>query len=111
MNLWLIMLASGLLTFLTRLSFIILLEKVKLPPAFERALRLVPIAALSAIIAPQLAYYQDSLFISPANPRLLAGIFASLVAYLTKNVIATIVAGMAAFWLLEFLLKNHLFGG
>ncbi|GAB4502404.1 MAG: hypothetical protein Fur0035_19560 [Anaerolineales bacterium] len=111
MNLWLILLASGLLTFLTRLSFIVLLEKVKISPALERALRLVPIAALSAIIAPQLAYYHDTLFISPANPRLLAGIFASLVAYFTKNVIATILAGMAALWTLEFLLKSHLIGG
>lgn len=111
MNLWLILLASGLLTFLTRLSLIVLLEKTKLPPAAQRALRLVPIAALSAIIAPQLAYYNDALLLGPANPRLLAGIFASLVAYLTKNVIATILAGMAVFWALEFLLKNHFFWG
>lgn len=111
MNLWLIMLVSGLLTFLTRLSFIVLLEKAKLPLAFERALRLVPIAALSAIIAPQLAYYHDSLLISPTNPRLLAGILASLVAYLTKNVVATILVGMAAFWALEFFLKTQPLGG
>lgn len=100
MDIWLIMLAVGLLTFFTRLSFIALLERIKLPDTFLRALRFVPIAVLSAIIAPELATYQNQLLLSPANPRLLAGIIATGVAYATKNVIWTILAGMAALWIL-----------
>jgi branched-subunit amino acid transport protein len=95
------MVMVGLLTFLTRLSFIVLLERIKLPDAFQRALRFVPIAVLSAIIAPELGYINNALALSPANPRLLAGIIATLVAYFTKNVVWTIVAGMAAFWILQ----------
>jgi branched-subunit amino acid transport protein len=101
MNIWIVMITVGLLTFLIRLSFIVLLERIKLPEAFQRALRLVPIAVLSAIIAPELGYLKDTLFISPANPRLLAGIVATLVAYLTKNVVWTIIAGLAVFWILK----------
>ncbi|NCP86698.1 MAG: branched-chain amino acid ABC transporter permease [Anaerolineae bacterium CG_4_9_14_3_um_filter_57_17] len=101
MTLWLIMVLSGLLTFLTRLSFIILLEKIKLPAPLQRALRLAPIAVLSAIIAPQLAYHNDVFLFSPSNPRLMAGLFATGVAYVTKNVVWTIVGGMLVFWLLE----------
>ncbi len=101
MEIWILMLGIGLLTFLTRLSFIAFLEKVKLPDTFQRALRFVPIAALSAIIAPELGRYNDALAISPLNPRLLAGIIATGVAYVTKNVIWTIVIGMAAFWILQ----------
>ncbi len=104
MNIWLMMLAIGGLTFLTRFSFIALLEKVELPPAFKQALRFVPIAALSAIVAGELVVYNDVMFISILNPRLLAGILASAVAYFTKNVIWTIVAGMLAFWLLNYFL-------
>ncbi len=101
MNIWIIMIIVGLLTFATRLSFIALLERINLPRNFQRALRFVPIAVLSAIIAPELAYSNNLLAISPTNPRLLAGLVATLVAYRTKNVILTISAGMAVFWLLK----------
>jgi branched-subunit amino acid transport protein len=95
------MITLGLLTFVTRLSFIALLDRIKLPLTFQRALRFVPIAALCAIIAPELGYYRDALALSPTNPRLLAGIVATVVAYRTKNVIWTILAGMLVFWLLR----------
>jgi branched-subunit amino acid transport protein len=104
MNIWIIMICIGILTFATRLSFIALLERIKLPAAFQRALRFVPIAVLSAIIAPELGLREGALFLSPTNPRLIAGIIATAVAYFTKNVIATIIVGMAAFWLLNLFL-------
>ncbi|MCS6995205.1 MAG: AzlD domain-containing protein [Anaerolineales bacterium] len=100
MNVWLMMGAIGLLTFLTRLSFIALLERFRLPPILQRALRFVPIAVLSAIIAPEVGYLDNRLFLSLQNPRLLAAIVATLVAYYTKNVVWTIVVGMVVFWLL-----------
>jgi branched-subunit amino acid transport protein len=101
MNIWIVMVVLGLLTFAIRFSFIALLERIKLPETFQRALRFVPIAVLSAIIAPELGYSNNVLSISPTNPRLLAGLAATLVAYLTKSVIWTIVAGMAVLWLLR----------
>lgn len=104
MSIWIVMIAVGLLTFLTRLSFIALLERIQLPAAFKRALRFVPMAVLSAIIAPEVGYVDNALFLSPQNPRLLAGILAALVAYFTKNVVWTIVIGMASFWILGILL-------
>ncbi len=106
MNLWIVMLVVGLFTFLTRWSFLALLERIPLPAAFHRALRFVPIAVLSAIIAPEIGYLDNMLFLSPQNPRLLAGIVATLVAYFTKNVVWTIVAGMMFFWVLEFWLSS-----
>jgi len=105
MNIWIIMIILGLLTFATRLSFIALFERINLPRNFQRALRFVPIAVLSAIIAPELGYSNNVLAISPTNPRLLAGLVATLVAYKTKSVIWTISIGMAVFWLLQLWLK------
>lgn len=101
MNLWLVMIAIGVLTFATRLSFIALLERLTVPEGIRRALRFVPIAVLSAIIAPELAAYHGGLDLSPLNPRLLAGLIATGVAYKTKNVVLIIIVGMAAFWLLQ----------
>jgi branched-subunit amino acid transport protein len=100
MKIWFVMLALGLATFLTRFSFIALLGKFHLPADFRRALRFVPVAVLSAIIAPELGLRDGALAITWNNPRLVAGIVATLVAYFTKNVILTILVGMVTFWLL-----------
>jgi branched-subunit amino acid transport protein len=102
---WLPALAlGGLLTFLTRLSFIALLGRVETPPALARALRFVPPAILSAIILPELVLRDGALWLSPSNERLAAGLFAALVAWYTRNVLATIGAGMAVLWGLQALL-------
>ncbi len=104
MKLWLVMIVGGVLTYLTRLSFIALLHRWNVPGWFRRGLRFVPVAVLSAIILPELTNPNGSLFISWRNPQLLAGGVAILVAWRTKNVILTILAGMAALLLFQFLL-------
>ncbi len=101
MNIWIVMIAVGLLTFLTRLSFIAWLERIRLPDAFQRALRFVPTAVLSAIIAPEVVLRDHTLFLSIQNPRLLAALLATLAAYYTKNVVWSLLVGMVAFWLLQ----------
>lgn len=104
MSIWLVLLVGGLLTFGTRLSFILLLDRIKVPDWFRRGLRFVPVAVLSAIILPELTSPNGSLFISWRNPQLLAGMVAILVAWRTKNVILTIVAGMAALLIIQIVL-------
>jgi branched-subunit amino acid transport protein len=104
MNIWLVMIVGGLFTFATRLSFILLLDRIKVPDWFRRGLRFVPVAVLSAIILPELTSPDGSLYLSWRNPQLLAGAVAILVAWRTKNVILTIVVGMAALLLFQFVL-------
>jgi branched-subunit amino acid transport protein len=104
MNIWLVMLVGGLLTFATRLSFILLLHRIRVPEWFRRGLRFVPVAVLSAIILPELTRPDGTLFLSWRNPQLLAGAVAILVAWRTKNVILTIIAGMAALLVFQFVL-------
>jgi branched-subunit amino acid transport protein len=104
MSIWLIMLVAGLLTFGTRLSFILLFDLIKVPEWFRRGLRFVPVAVLSAIILPYLTSPNGNLFLSWRNPQLLAGIVAILVAWKTKNVILTIVAGMGALLIFQIVL-------
>lgn len=101
MNIWIIMLIVGLLTFGIRLSFIVILDRWSPPPIVERALRFVPVAVLSAIIAPELVLPGGTLDISLGNERLLAGLVATLVAWYTKNIVWTILAGMGALLLLQ----------
>lgn len=101
MNIWLVMLFAGLLTYGIRLSFIMLFDQREMPPRLQRALRFVPPAVLSAIIFPEVLMRTGSLDISPGNTRLIAAVLAALVAWRTKNTLLTLLAGMVVLLLLE----------
>jgi branched-subunit amino acid transport protein len=101
---WPALVAAGLVTYLTRLSFIALLGRFELPPLAARALRFVPPAVLSAIILPELVLKGGELDLGWHNARLLAGAVAALVAWRTRNVLLTIAVGMAALWGLQAVL-------
>ena len=101
MSPWLTIFAAGLITYATRLSFILLFERIEIPAWLRRALRFVPAAVLSAIVLPELVFQDGSLAVTPANPRLLAGIVAILVAWRTKNILLTLVSGMVTLWILQ----------
>jgi len=99
---WTTMIIAGLGTFALRFSFIALLGKVdEVPPLVEQALRLVPAAVLAALVTPALTRTDGELDIF--NEKLLAGIVAAVVAFWTKNVLATLVSGMVALWVLQAL--------
>ena len=102
MNIWLVFLLGGLLTFGMRFIFIYLLGRFEVPETMRRALRFVPPAVLSAIVVPELLIRSGQMDLSLTNFRLLAGIVAVLVAWRTKNTLLTILAGMLALLLLEF---------
>ncbi len=103
MNIWLIMLAGGLITFAMRFSLIYLFGKFELPETMRHALHYVPPAVLSAIIFPELLYRANQFDLSLGNTRLLAGIIAITVAWFSKNTLLTILVGMAALIILQLL--------
>ncbi len=103
MNIWLVLLLGGLLTFGMRFIFIYLLGRLEVPETMRRALRFVPPAVLSAIVVPELLIRSGQMDVSLANFRLLAGAVAILVAWRTKNTLLTILSGMVALLLLEFM--------
>jgi branched-subunit amino acid transport protein len=95
------MLLGGALTFGMRLSFIYLFGRFEIPAMVKQALRFVPPAVLSAIIAPALFMPNNTLDISWNNYRLIAGAVAILVGWRTKNTLLTILAGIAALLVLQ----------
>ena len=104
MNIWLVMLFGGLITFGMRFSFIYLFGRFHIPETMRRALHYVPPAVLSAIIFPEILLHDGRLVLPFDNVRLLAGMAAVLVAWWTKNTLLTILAGMAALLVLQFVL-------
>ena len=103
-ELWITLVIVGLLTLATRLSFILLLDKWKPPEIFQRGLRYVPLAVLSALVFPDVLMRNSQLAIPPDWPRLLGAVTASIIAWRSKNIFLTIAAGMIVFYLLRFLM-------
>jgi branched chain amino acid efflux pump len=92
-------------TFLIRYPMLALVGKIELPrPVFE-ALGYVPPAVLAAIVVPALLMPDGStIVVSLANRGLLAGALAALVMAVSKNLLLTIVVGMAAYLLLKWVI-------
>jgi branched-subunit amino acid transport protein len=106
--LWITIIIIGLLTLGIRLSFIVFMGKMQVAPIVQQALRFVPIAVLSALIAPALFFSNGSLELSFSNIRLIAGLSAILVAWRTKNVLLTIFIGMACLLILQMLIPQKM---
>lgn len=104
MNIWLVMLLGGLITFGMRFSLIYLFGRFQVPATMRKALHYVPPAVLSAIIFPELFLHDEMLNLSLDNTRLLAGLIAIVVAWFSKNTLVTIIAGMIALLLFQLFL-------
>jgi branched-subunit amino acid transport protein len=104
---WAVILAVGALNYLSRLSFIALFARLDIPPVIARALRFVPAAMLTAIVVPSIVFVAPAtLQFSYTNPKLVAALVAALVAWRTKSVVGTMVTGMLALWIAQWLLAT-----
>ena len=93
-----VILGAALLTYATRFAGLGL-GKRQPPPFVRRFLGYVPIAAFAAIIAPDLAVGGDE-----TAPRLAGAVIAAVAVYRFGKLWACIAAGMAAYWLVRWLL-------
>lgn len=103
MTFFLVMVACGLATFLTRLSFIAAEGRLAPPAWFRDALPFVPVAALTALIVPDLVLQGGHLHLA-GNPRLYAGGVAIAVAWRFRNATLTIAVGFITLFTLNALL-------
>ena len=99
MTLWLTLFGMGAVTFFVRVAPFFALERIELPERVRQALVFVPVAVLSAIVAQEVLAPGGGYAIEPGNHRIIAAVIAGAVAWRTKNVLATIAAGMCALWL------------
>ena len=98
LQIWLLILSMGGVTYAIRLSMILLMGRVTLSPGLRRGLDFVPPAVFSAIILPEVVRPGGAFVSSVADPRLLAGLAAVIVAWRTRSILPTIAAGMAVLW-------------
>jgi branched-subunit amino acid transport protein len=105
MNEFLIVFGMFLVTFGIRYPVLTIISKVQLPEIAEQALKFVPPAVLMAIIAPAVLLPEgNKLSLDFSNAALIASILSVFVAWRTKNLLLTIIIGMAALWLWKWLI-------
>src|SRR5215216_3811543 len=95
------MLALGLLCWAVRVTFVLVVPADRLPAGFARGLRYLAPAALASICAVELtgALEPGDLASSAASLGIVGA--AALVAYRTRNLTGTVMAGVAAVLLVD----------
>lgn len=103
---WLAITLSGAVTYAVRSAFFLFAGRMTdLPPTAREVLRMIPAAALAALAIPPLFRPDGAATpLTVVSPEMLAGVIAGLVAWRTKNLLATIAAGLVAVVLLQTLL-------
>ena len=104
MSNWLLIIYCGLITFLTRFSMIALLKKEMFNDRIREILSFVPSAIFPAIIFPAIFLDNSGDFQLENNPKIMAAVIAMLIGIISKNIIATIIAGLASYWFLIFVI-------
>jgi len=102
---WPVVLGIGVGVFLIRYSFILIIDKVTLPEMVQRMLRYIPASVLPALIVPAVLLHKEGGVTTFAGwDQLAAGLIAVLVAWKTRNMLATIAAGMVVLWVVQIFL-------
>jgi branched chain amino acid efflux pump len=104
MSIWLSIAGMGLITFAIRVSLIALVGRTDISPGVRRSLRFVPPAVLMALAAPALVRPEGVINLSFTNAYLVAGVFATLIAWKTQHTLLTIGTGLTILWALTAVL-------
>ena len=99
---WVTLIIAGIITFLLRFSMIALIKENSLSEKTKIVLSYVPSAVFPAIIFPAIFLDNNGLLDLVNNPKILASIIAIIAGFMSKNIIATIFAGLASYWFLIF---------
>lgn len=91
---------AGIGTYAMRASFLVFAHRLAdVPPGVQRLLRQIPPAALASIVVPALLRPEGRLDLW--QPRFVAGVVAALVAWRTRNIALTLVAGIGLVMLID----------
>ena len=103
---WLSIIIAGVLTYFMRMTMIALINRDMLGPKIKAVLEYVPSAVFPAIIFPGIFINDYGVFIEMNDPKIFGVLVAVIIGYFSKNIIATILAGLVSYWFLIFLIFN-----
>lgn len=90
-------LGLAVITLLSRAFFMIPERELPLPDWLKRGLKYAPLAALAAVIAPEILMTQGQLIGTLVDARLPAVLCASAYYFWKRGILGTIVVGMAVY--------------
>lgn len=93
---------AALLTYLTRFPIFLLSEKIKIPAWASRYLSFIAPSVLTALIVPSILVKDRQLDISLFNEYIPAAFVTLLVAYFSKNMLASVLSGVGTVALLVY---------
>jgi len=96
-----IILGMGAVTYIPRWIPLYLLSRRTLPPWFVEWLDFIPAAILSALILPSILIAGEPGRLAPLTPEFLLAFPTLFVAVKTRSLAKTVLAGMALFWLVQ----------
>ncbi|MCB2180090.1 AzlD domain-containing protein [bacterium] len=99
-----LILGMAIVTFGIRFSLLAFADQIELPNLLKQSLKYIPPAVLTAITVPAVLMPEGQINISLENPYLIAGVFATGAAVLSKNLMTTILVGLLAFILVQFVI-------
>ena len=94
---------SGVLNFLTKFLSLSYFDTSHMNPKVKQILSYVPSAVFPAIIFPGIFLDTNGALDLENNPKILASIIALIVGVFSRNIIATILTGLAAYWFIIFI--------
>nr|WP_321291930.1 AzlD domain-containing protein [uncultured Trichococcus sp.] len=102
--LWLI-LGGGLVTFLPRWLPIIALKNARIPIWFQKWMSFLPVSIFAALIASDIFFWEGTVSLNALeNAKLLPSLVTALVAYYSKNMILSVIVGIAGISLMVWAL-------
>ena len=101
---WAGMIATGILNFLSKFLSLNYLDVSKMNPIVRQILAYVPSAIFPAIIFPAIFLSETGNLDLENNPKIYASIVAVIIGVLSKNIIATIISGLASYWFIIFVI-------
>lgn len=92
---WLTIAGLALITMISRAFFFFPKREPKLPPGIKRGLRYAPLAALAAVVVPEVVMQQGQLLQTWQDARLFAAAASAAYYVWRREMLGTIVTGMA----------------
>ncbi len=105
LNITLLVIGMTLVTAWSRSFFLMLGERIKISPLALEAIRFAPLAAMIAILAPEIFLPANATSVAQFDihlPNIWGGIAALVAFYFSRKMVFTLVVGMAVFTAIRF---------
>ena len=99
---WTSIFIAGLITYFTRMGMVALIDKDIFNENFRKILNYVPSVVFPSIIFPGVLLDDYGSLVAITDPKIYGALTAITIGYFSRNVILTILFGLASYWFFIF---------